>query len=62
MKMKRLNKESLRKMLLQEPRDKLRRTPRSNYPDPKFKDKKNKDQEFTQEFTNNVASYHSVGT
>jgi hypothetical protein len=62
MKMKGLNKELLRNTLLQELRDKPRRTPRSNYPDPKCKGNKNKDKEFTQKFINKVASYHSIGT
>jgi hypothetical protein len=47
MKMKGMNKEHLRKTILQEPREKPSKTPRRNYLDPNCKDKKNKDKEFT---------------
>jgi hypothetical protein len=62
MKMKGLNKEPIRNTLLQAPRDHPRRKPRSNYPNPKCKDNKNKDKELAQEFTNKAASYHFLGT
>jgi hypothetical protein len=62
MKMQGLNKEPLRKTLLPAYKDKPSMTLRSNYPDPKCKDNKNKDKEFTQEFTNKTVSYHPVCT